>query len=628
MSELTDESTRIQESVVVHRDVRIPTGEPGVTLSGDLFLPADSGPAPVLITVLPYRRDMVGVYGSPTDRWFAARGFASLLVDMRGTGSSDGDQRPPFDPGEADDAISAIEWAAEQPWCDGAVGMWGHSYGAIMAMRTASRRPPALRAIVALQGTIDPGRDIVHPGGTRGAFTPLGSWALGTLFSQLLPPLDDYEAPAEQDRWMRRLQADPYALDLVAHGPGHPVWDDRRVDATAIEVPALCVAGWRDLLVDGSIQAFEEMSGPKRLIAGPWMHCAPQDSPHGAIDYLNITLAWWNRWLRDTPTAADDAPPVSVYVQGDQPRWLAGPVWPLGQTSRRDDLAKWHVHRPSAPDATVGVESGLWATPLGLFGLPLDQHSDDVRSLCHTSDPLDQPLVISGRPSVLVTRPWPTVSVKLADVDPAGRSTLICAGLASTEGDAGDLEVALAPTTYQVPAGHRLRVVLAPGDFPRVWPRQLDGSRWPAAAALSLPVVSDQAGEIEYPPPAPENTSAGILTRDDATDAPPTAQPVWEIVTDPLNDSVAQRLAYRSVTRSRDREHVLAVEQEIVATARRADPGAATIDGTMTATIAIGTGQRVSVDVEMTITASGLDAHGRLTIDGEPLLDQRWNVQA
>src|SRR5262245_51478485 len=114
-------------------DVRIPAGG-SFSLSGTLYLPPGAGPFPALVTVVPYRKDAAsGVFYGPVLRWFARRGYAGLLVDFRGTGSSDGRQRPPFDPAEADDGVAAVEWAAGQPWSSGRVGMWGHSYGAIMS---------------------------------------------------------------------------------------------------------------------------------------------------------------------------------------------------------------------------------------------------------------------------------------------------------------------------------------------------------------------------------------------------------------------------------------------------------------------------------------------------------------
>ena len=37
------------------------------------------------------------------------------------------------------------------------------------------------------------------------------------------------------------------------------------------------------------------MTGPKRLIAGPWTHVLPVLSEEGPLDFLGICLSWWDR---------------------------------------------------------------------------------------------------------------------------------------------------------------------------------------------------------------------------------------------------------------------------------------------------------------------------------------------
>ena len=67
---------------------------------------------------------------------------------MRGTGSSGGVALDEYTEAETLDGYDAVEWLAAQPWCDGAVGMWGISYGAFTSIQVAKLRPPHLRAIV------------------------------------------------------------------------------------------------------------------------------------------------------------------------------------------------------------------------------------------------------------------------------------------------------------------------------------------------------------------------------------------------------------------------------------------------------------------------------------------------
>ena len=80
--------------------------------------------------------------------YFAGHGYACVRVDMRGTGDSEGLLDDEYPPQEQDDALEVIAWLAAQPWCTGAVGMIGISWGGFNALQVAARRPPALKAIV------------------------------------------------------------------------------------------------------------------------------------------------------------------------------------------------------------------------------------------------------------------------------------------------------------------------------------------------------------------------------------------------------------------------------------------------------------------------------------------------
>src|SRR6185437_8486652 len=130
------------------REARIPMRD-GIELAATLYLPAQpAGPVPALLEYLPYRKDDAMLARDyELYAYLATHGYAGARVDIRGTGSSDGDlPEGEYTEQEQLDAEDVIAWLAAQPWSTGAVGMWGISWGGFNAIQVALRRPPALRS--------------------------------------------------------------------------------------------------------------------------------------------------------------------------------------------------------------------------------------------------------------------------------------------------------------------------------------------------------------------------------------------------------------------------------------------------------------------------------------------------
>src|SRR4051812_17140251 len=137
----------------------------GTRLAARIWLPEDakSDPVPGILEFLPYRkRDATSPRDALTHPYFAGHGYASVRVDMRGSGESDGLLEDEYLKQEQDDALEVIQWIARQPWCTGKVGMMGISWGGFNALQVAARRPPALKAIITVCSTDDRYADDVH----------------------------------------------------------------------------------------------------------------------------------------------------------------------------------------------------------------------------------------------------------------------------------------------------------------------------------------------------------------------------------------------------------------------------------------------------------------------------------
>ena len=123
----------------------------GCRLAARLWLPAlaERSPVPAVIEYIPYgKRIGTRDRDEAMHRWFAGHGIAALRIDLRGSGESEGVLRDEYLPQEQTDGIQAIRWVAAQPWCNGAVGLIGKSWGGFNALQIAARRPPELRGIV------------------------------------------------------------------------------------------------------------------------------------------------------------------------------------------------------------------------------------------------------------------------------------------------------------------------------------------------------------------------------------------------------------------------------------------------------------------------------------------------
>lgn len=643
MATETDDARGSEGPPAVHQ-VRIPVSG-DADLAASLYRPSTAEPAPALVVYQPYLKD--GGAGAGYDhahRFFAAHGYACLLVDFRGTGGSSGRARPAFDPGEASDAAAAVEWVARQAWCDGNVGMWGFSYPAIMAMQTATLHPLGLRAIAPLLGNLDPYHDFVYPGGAP-SLGALGAWGTTTLGLHLLPPPTDASNGRWFQTWRERLDAyEPYLIGLIEHPERDGYWESRAFDPAQITVPAFCIAGWHDLFCDGQVRAYEGMAGPKKLWVGPWMHVLPHLSDVHPVACLEQLLRWWDHWLRGRDTGIMDEPAVTLFAQGRE-AWRHDHEWPPADLKSQQlflsaggllatDPAPERGEAVHVTDPRVGVTAGLIGTPTLGVGRPLDQNADEVASLAYTSAPLDETIDLVGTPVVTLTvavegGEEANLAVKLSAVSPTGASTLMTRGSVRHRPGPGargqsapgwdPVTIRLWPTCFQVPAGHRLRLAVAGADFPNLWPTatnpRIRVATGGEASVVTLPVASDQG--VDGPSVGPSGYEHGTPLVFDAV-------PLWRTDRDHVGDAVTVTHGFRVAAHTPDRSGRTEDRVEVRGTVAAAYPHAARVEGEARFDMTLPGGSTVTVDASTWITADGLSMHGRVLLDRQPFFERTW----
>ncbi len=279
----------------------------GARLAVRLWIPegADAQPVPVVLEYLPYRkRDGVRARDEATAANLAPFGIAFARIDIRGTGDSDGVMTDEYDEPELRDAVDCIAWLARQPWCSGAVGMRGISWGGINSLQVAARRPPALKAIMSM-GSVDNRftGDAHYIGGALA--TENFKW--GTYFKVYMgaPPDPDISGSEWERKWRERLEASPPILDRwTSHQRYDSYWQRGSVatDYAQIQCPVYIVNGWFDPYSAVTSTLLEGLSVPRKALVGPWGHLMPNLPRPLGLDWAHEEVRWWMQWLGGVDT--------------------------------------------------------------------------------------------------------------------------------------------------------------------------------------------------------------------------------------------------------------------------------------------------------------------------------------
>ena len=283
----------------------IPMGD-GVRLSARMWLPedAENQPVPAILEYIPYRKaDFTALRDRVRHPYFAGHGYASIRVDIRGTGESDGILFDEYLELEQEDGLEVLRWIAAQPWCNGKIGIIGKSWGGFNGLQIAARQPPQLKAVISLCSTDDRYADDVHYMGGCVLASNMLSWASVMLAYNALPPDPMHFGERWREVWLDRIErTPPYVEAWLSHQRRDAYWQHGSVneDLGAIQCPVFAVGGWADGYTNAIFRLLEGLSGPKKGLVGPWAHEYPEVAQPGpAIGFLQECVRWWDYWLKD-----------------------------------------------------------------------------------------------------------------------------------------------------------------------------------------------------------------------------------------------------------------------------------------------------------------------------------------
>lgn len=470
------------DGVVTTTDLPIEMSD-GVTLYGDLTRPVDDDgdpvatPLPVIVTITAYNKTVIGgaggaVLAGADPHFLVERGYAQLTVDARGTGASEGKWEA-FGARENQDAGEIVEWAHEQEWSTGEIGMTGASYMGISQLFAAGHQPDGLKAIFPQVPGADVYRDIVASGGQIDvSFIPL--WMGLVTGTGLIPPAYAAGTPDAGLRWLsdRLSTATTFTLPLMANAllGNRPAYDSAFYRERSpievvdeVDVPTFLIGGEFDLFQRGTPMLFDRLRArgvPTKMIFGPWDHLQGSSGAevgaagHGSL--AELQLRWFDHWIKDRDGALDEIAPLTYYEQGsgdwvEQQEWIGDDLSAesFALSGRSTMLGNAGGLTTGAPDAgksqlvplpvsglctrstnqwTAGMLAAVWAENPCLRDNALNDHT----GLVFETDPMEESLRLQGPMNARLHVSAPSgdgmLSVTVEDVAPDGTVTRLTGG--------------------------------------------------------------------------------------------------------------------------------------------------------------------------------------------------------
>ncbi len=492
--------------VSIRRNLKVAAPD-GAALLTDLYLGNADVSAPVVLVRSPYGRRANFAYP------LAAQGFNVVLQSCRGTFGSTGTFDPHHD--EQRDGLATLAWIKQQPWCNGSIATFGMSYLGYTQWAIAAAAGPELKAM-AMQVTLSDFAQMTYAGDSLMLENALSWTRLVTMMKK--PGALMLSFLLERAFKIRGIRAEQWntlplaAMDEKVIGQRVHFWQDWMQHGRAddpwwapmsfrgsiadIKHPITMVAGWFDIFLPWQMQDFQALRAAgceARITIGPWSHTDMELARTGMRDAID----WFKRHL----LGVSDAPkqkPVKLFVIGAD-EWRYFDAWPprksvsefwylqpqrklLDRISPESEPDRYR-YDPDDPTPSVGGPA-LFAKSFSVDNAKLETRPD---VLTYTSEPFAQHKEIIGpiTAELFVSSSAASADffVRLCDVDEKGISKNICDGLqratiqANTEPQRVRIE--LWPTAYRIAQGHRLRVQIASGAFPR-WARNL-GNAGPIA---------------------------------------------------------------------------------------------------------------------------------------------------
>ena len=344
------EGSHQQYGVHCESNVMVPMRD-GVSLATDIYFPAANGkPAegqfPIILERTPY--DKASAKNVQNGQYFARRGYVCAYQDVRGRFMSEGEWYAFAK--EAPDGFDTVGWLGTQDWSNGSVGTMGGSYCGSDQSALATLSPPHLKTMIVAVGASSYYHCSMRQNGALEQRFLIYAFRMATTSKEAIADAGIKAAMTkgygEVDEWMSRLPLkkdtsplrilpsyEQWALDIQNHGDFDDYWKQRGYAISQYyeehaDVPSLYLGGWYDSYARATCENFMELKKLKKsdqfLLMGPWIHGGWEVTNSGDLDfgihshinYNDLRLAWFDRYLKGKHTEVSDWSPVRIFVMG------------------------------------------------------------------------------------------------------------------------------------------------------------------------------------------------------------------------------------------------------------------------------------------------------------------------
>jgi uncharacterized protein len=511
-----------QYGVKTEKDIYVPVRD-GTRLCVNVYRPDKPGKFPALLAIGGYGKELQEelIPPQPLNKsavWdgnieagdtpdIVSRGYVHVIGDLRGIGKSEGEYAGMWSTQEGRDGADLVEWIAQQPWCDGNVGMIGYSYYGGVQLMVAAQQPSHLRAIFVSHVGADYYRDQAYAGGVLTLFW-YGLWDGRQGTSGFAPrnAVSQMQKTLPKEEFERRRQEllkspdiknypnlfhllnypykNPFFFDMLMNPLDGPFWADRSIYPffDKVKVPVYVVgkvahesAGYWDV--------YTGINTPKKLLVKP---NGPEERPWR--EDAELIIRWYDHWIKGNDTGLMKEPPIQLFIQGSN-QWRYENEWPLPGTEwTKCYLRRWEG-LAFAPERYQPEPDCYLQQPLHVSA-----KRDSVK---YISPPMPEDLTVIGSTAfnfyASIDQDDTNWMVKLYDVAPGGAETRLGKGYLKAShraldpakstpyapyhkhtqidpvvpGEINEYNISLGNVTAVFKAGHRIKLEIESMESPR-----------------------------------------------------------------------------------------------------------------------------------------------------------------